>query len=129
MVSSVPLTLAGIFLKMHLRDRQAIVFSLFFPIAFMMAFGIAGGVGDDPIELGIVNASEDELASRFVETINEDPLFKVSEGSEEQLRAELIEGELGMVLILPTRFRDATTANDLTLVVDRSQTRQTRWIP
>ena len=79
-MSSVPITLAGVFLKMHLRDRQAIIFSLFFPIAFMMAFGIAGAVGDDPIELGIVNPSADQLAGRFVQTLVEDPLFSVTEG-------------------------------------------------
>lgn len=37
MIASIPITLARVFLKMHLRDRQAIVFSLLFPMAFMLA--------------------------------------------------------------------------------------------
>jgi len=116
--------LARIFLKMHLRDRQAIVFSLFFPIAFMVALGVAGSGGDDPIELGVVNGSQDELASRFVQTLKEDPLFNVSEGSEEELRAALIEGDSAMVLILPTRFEDADIVNELRVLVDQAQTRR-----
>lgn len=124
MLSSVPLTLARVFLKMHLRDRQAIVFSLFFPIAFMVAFGISGSTASDPFELGVVNGSQGELANRFVHTLNEDSLFNVTEGSEEQLRAALIEGESKMVLILPAQFQDADIANELRLLVDRSQTRQ-----
>ena len=106
MLSSVPLTLARVFVKMHLRDRQAIVFSLFFPIAFMLALGITGGAGNDPIELGVVNSSDGEMAGRFVQALKEDPLFNVTEGGEEQLRADLIEGDSKIVLILPTRFED-----------------------
>ena len=46
MTGSVPITLARVFLKMHLRDRQAIVFSLLFPMAFILAFGLANGDPD-----------------------------------------------------------------------------------
>ena len=74
MSGSIPIFLARVFLKMHLRDRQAIILSLFFPIAFMLALGLSGGTGD-PIALGVVNDSQSALAREFIATLNENPLL------------------------------------------------------
>ena len=123
MIGSLPITLAKVFLKMHLRDRQAIVFSLIFPIAFMLALGLSGG-DQDPIELGVVNDSQSALAAEFIETLNENPLFSVTEGSEPELRTALIEGDSKMVLILPAEFQDTDSGSELRLLVDLVQTRQ-----
>ena len=123
MFNSLPLILARVFLKMHLRDRQAIIFSLFFPIIFMFALGFSGG-NRDPIELGVVNDSHSELADRFIATLNDNPLFNISQGNEEALRTALIEGDAKMVLILPAAFQDTASASELRLLVDRAQMRQ-----
>ena len=123
MSGSIPITLARVFLKMHLRDRQAIIFSLFFPIAFMVALGLSSGNGD-PIELGVVNDSQSELAREFIATLNEDPLFSVTEGGEEELRTALIAGDSKMVLILPAEFQDTDSGSELRLLVDQAQTQQ-----
>ncbi len=127
MIGSLPITLARVFLKMHLRDRQAIIFSLFFPIAFMLAFGLSGG-DPDPIELGVVNHSQSELAAEFIETLNENPLFSVTEGSEQELRRALIDGDSKMVLILPAEFQELDSGSQLRLLVDRAQMRQLNLI-
>jgi ABC-2 type transport system permease protein len=123
MLSSLPISLARVFLKMHLRDRQAIVFSLLFPIAFMLALGLSSG-DQDPIELGVVNDSQSALAAEFIETLNENALFSVTEGSEQELRTALIEGDSKMVLILPAEFQGTDSSSELRLLVDRAQTRQ-----
>jgi len=107
---------------MHLRDRQAIIFSLFFPIVFMLALGFGGG-NRDPIELGVVNDAHSELADRFIATLNDNPLFNITEGSEEALRTALIEGDSKMVLILPATFQDTESAGELRLLVDQAQMR------
>jgi ABC-2 type transport system permease protein len=112
---------------MHIRDRQAIIFSLFFPIAFMLAFGFTSG-NRDPIELGVVNNSQSEPADQFISTLKDDPLFNTTEGGEEALRAALIDGDLKMVLILPTTFQNTETANELRLLVDLAQVRQVSLI-
>lgn len=127
MIGSLPITLARVFLKMHLRDRQAIIFSLFFPIAFMLAFGLSGG-DPDPVELGVVNDSQSELAAEFIETLNENPLFSVTEGSEQELRRALIDGDSKMVLILPAEFQELDSGSQLRLLVDRAQMRQLNLI-
>ncbi len=123
MLNSRPVILARVFLKMHLRDRQAIIFSLFFPILFMLALGFTSG-NRDPIELGLVNDSHSELADRLIATLNDNPLFNITQGSEEALRTALIEGDSRMVLILPAGFRDTGSASELRLLVDLSQMRQ-----
>ncbi len=123
MFSSLPIILAKVFLKMHLRDRQAIIFSLFFPIMFMLALGFTSG-NRDPIALGVVNESQSELADRFIATLNDNQLFNITEGSEQALRAALIEGDSKMVLILPAAFQDMESASELRLLVDMAQTRQ-----
>lgn len=123
MFSSLPIILAKVFLKMHVRDRQAIIFSMFFPIVFMLALGFISG-NRDPIELGVVNDSQSELADRFIATLNENPLFNITQGSEVALRTALIEGDSKMVLILPAAFQDTESASELRLLVDLAQMRQ-----
>ncbi len=123
MFSSLPIILAKVFLKMHVRDRQAIIFSMFFPIVFMLALGFTSG-NRDPIELGVVNDSQSELADRFIATLNENPLFNITQGSEVALRTALIEGDSKMVLILPAAFQDTDSASELRLLVDLAQMRQ-----
>lgn len=94
---------------MHLRDRQAIIFSLFFPILFMLVLGFTSGK-QNAIELGVVNGSHSELADQFIATLSDNPLFNITQGSEEALRTALIEGNSRMVLILPAAFRDTGSA-------------------
>ncbi len=127
MFSSLPIILARVFLKMHMRDRQAIIFSLFFPIMFMLALGFTSG-NRAPIKLGVVNDSRSSLADRFVATLNDNPLFNITEGREEALRNALIEGDSNMVLILPATFRDMESASELRLLVDLGQMRQLSMI-
>ncbi|MEE2777408.1 MAG: hypothetical protein VYE73_11695, partial [Acidobacteriota bacterium] len=119
-----PFKLARVFLTMHLRDRQALVFSMFFPIASMVALGLFSGAGGDPIDLGLVRGSGGELAAQFIAELEDNPFFTVQEGDEQALRASLIEGDLQMVLVLPEHMQDRAGANELRLLVDPAQTRQ-----
>jgi ABC-2 type transport system permease protein len=70
------------FLRLFSRDRQAIFFSLFFPLVFMTVFGLAGSGADDPLEIGIVDQAHNALSQQFIATLSANPLFKVSEGDE-----------------------------------------------
>ena len=66
------LTMAKTLLKIFSRDRQAIFFTLFFPITFMVIFGIASRGGDDPIEIGIVDHAANAFSEQFIETLRID---------------------------------------------------------
>jgi ABC-2 type transport system permease protein len=93
----------------------------------MLALGFTSGK-QNPIELGVVNDSHSELADQFIATLKNDPLFNITEGSEEVLRAALIEGDSRMVLILPAAFQNTESASELRLLVDLAQMRQINLI-
>ncbi len=124
MPSKLQLHLAKVFLKIFLRDRQSIFFSLFFPIIFMTVFAFANTGEVEPIKLGIVNNSASEVAADFSQMLNDHPLFNVTPGEESALRAELVEGDQTMVLILPESFDAQSDGAELQLLVDAAQVQQ-----
>jgi len=88
------------FLRLFSRDRQAIFFSLFFPLVFMTVFGLAGSGAGDPMKIGVVDNADNTLSRQFVATLSANPLFEVSEGDEAALREQVIAGDLRLALIL-----------------------------
>ena len=121
------LTMARTLLRIFSRDRQAIFFTLFFPITFMVIFGIASGGGEDPIEIGIVDNAGNGFSERFIESLQGRELFQVRIGDEDELREQVVAGDLALALILPERF-DGQNATDLTMLVDAAQARQTAML-
>lgn len=119
------LTMGRTLLKIFSRDRQAIFFTLFFPITFMVIFGIASSGGEDPIELGVVDNASNEFSERFIETLESDGLFSVTVGLEDELRARVVDGDLALTLVLPSDFNGSESPADLTMLVDAAQARQT----
>lgn len=124
MPTKLQLHLSKIFLKIFLRDRQSIFFSLFFPIIFMTVFTFANNGEGDPIELGIVNSSPSVVATDFTQMLIDNPLFNVTMGEEAALRAELVDGDQTMVLILPESFDAQSNGAELQLLVDAAQVQQ-----
>jgi ABC-2 type transport system permease protein len=115
---------AKVMLKIHSRDRQAIFFSVFFPLVFMFVISFASSNDPDPIELGIVNNANNALATEFIAALEGSQLFTVTLADESVLRDELAAGEKSVVLILPDDFRDNGTPVDLTVLIDAAQVRQ-----
>jgi ABC-2 type transport system permease protein len=124
MFTSVQLHLARVLLKIFLRDRQSIFFSLFFPIIFMTVFSFANSGEQEPINIGIVNNSSSSAAINFTQLLIDDPIFNVSSGEEASLRSELVEGEQTMVLVLPAAFDANSDGAELRLLVDAAQVQQ-----
>ncbi|MEZ5489750.1 MAG: ABC transporter permease [Gammaproteobacteria bacterium] len=116
-----PLTLAGTLTRIFLRDRQAIFFSLFFPIIFMVVFSFVGSQDQEPISLGIVNNAPGPLAEDFIQLLEANPLFSVTRGEEQPLRETLIAGDTTLVLIVPERFQETDSSVELGLLVDAAQ--------
>ncbi|MDT8427940.1 MAG: ABC transporter permease [Pseudomonadales bacterium] len=118
------LSLASVFLKIFLRDRQAIFFSLFFPIIFMLVFGLLNNDEADPIEMGIANLSGSTLSTQFMALLDNNPLFTVTVGEEAALREQLVAGEFGMVLVIPESFQATEGSSELAVLVDAAQVQQ-----
>jgi ABC-2 type transport system permease protein len=115
-------------LKIFSRDRQAIFFTLFFPITFMVIFGIASRGGEDPIEVGVVNNAGNNFSARFIETLQSEGLFNISIGDEDDFRARVADGDIALALILPAGFNGSEQAASLTMLVDAAQARQTAML-
>lgn len=124
MPTKLQLHLCKVFLKIFLRDRQSIFFSLFFPIIFMTVFAFANNGEVEAIKLGIVNHSASEVAADFSQMLNDNPLFDVTLGEEAALRTELVDGDQIMVLILPESFDAQSDGAELQLLVDAAQVQQ-----
>ena len=116
--------LAKVMLKIHSRDRQAIFFSVFFPLVFVFVISFASSNEAEPIELGIVNNANNALATDFIASLNSTQLFNITLGEASALREELGAGEKSVVLILPEGFQDNGAPVDLTVLIDAAQVRQ-----
>lgn len=119
------------FLKLFLRDRQAIFFSLFFPVLFMVIFGIASDRPPRPVDIGIVNTQTTAYSDAFVSSLQNNPAFTVTTGDEDNLQHLLMEGSLALVLIVPEQLVPDGQTNgqepeqtELTVLVDASQVGQ-----
>ena len=89
MFTSLQLHLAKVFLKIFLRNRQAILFSLFFPLIFIGAFSFSGSERD-PFVIGISDMSKSSISSDFIVSLQNEALFSVVEGEFSDLKTDLI---------------------------------------
>lgn len=122
------LVMARTFLKIFSNDRQAIFFTLFFPITFMAIFGFVTTGDEEPMELGVVDRAGNGFSAEFIEALGADRLFDVTEGEEEALRNRIVEGEMQLALILPRSFGRGGSAAEITMLVDAAQVRQTAML-
>lgn len=118
------LIMAKVFLKIFSRDRQAIIFSLVFPLLMMLAFGFFNSGETDPIAIGVVDNANSTLSRDFIASIDANPLFTVTEGEETSLIVQVINGNLGLTLVVPEEFQGNPANVDLRVLIDTSQTAQ-----
>ena len=124
MFTSLQLHLAGVFLKIFLRNRQAILFSLFFPLIFIGAFSFSGGERD-PFLIGVADQSKSSIASEFIESLGGRRIC--SQSLKEIfliLRQKLLAGDLEGLILIPQNFVSLEELGALEFYVDASQTRQ-----
>ncbi len=128
MLSKLQRHLAKDFMKIFLRDRQSIFFSLFFPVVFMSIFAFIRGGGAEPVPLGVANQSDSAAAAQLVEMLRDDFSFTVITGAEDELRGQLITGDQMLVLVVPPDFSESAAAGgvpaSLRLLADTSQFNQ-----
>jgi ABC-2 type transport system permease protein len=122
------LVMARTFLKIFSKDRQAIFFTLFFPITFMVIFGFLVSGEEDPLEIGVVDNAKNSTSAQFIETLADNPLFNITQGSEEEFKTKIIDGDMALALVLPASFRGTADATDIEMLVDAAEARQTAMI-
>lgn len=103
-------------MRMYLRDRQSVFFALFFPLLFLLGFGLIDRDRPDPVKIGIVDgASAGDGA--FVAGLRAHELIDVSQESEPAAREALETGKHDLVLVLPDAPIDGTATAPIPLRV------------
>lgn len=100
------LTLAQ--LKLFIRNRQMLFFSLFFPVFFMLVFGFLFNNNNTmSLEAAVMDQDQTE-ASRMLTTAFEQSgvIIPVDYDKEDQALDALKHGDLGMVIIIPQGYED-----------------------
>ena len=90
--------------KMFVRNRTALFFSLFLPLIIMLIFGVLNFEGDTSVSLGVVDEAESEASAALLEGLRVFDYLEISEGQRDAELAELEEGNRGFVLVIPAGF-------------------------
>lgn len=108
------LTLAS--MKMFVRQREAIIWTLLFPLLVVVLFGFVKFNGIGSIDLGVVNAAG-AAGTGLLSRIRTVRTFDVSEGSRDSEMTLLEKGERDLVLVIPPGY-DSASASSLTAYGD-----------
>src|SRR5690349_18616167 len=94
-------TLTKSAIKMFVRNRQALFFTLIMPFIFIGIFGLIGFDKAPTIDLGVVTSDPSASTKQFVESLSKIEVLKIHKGSESAERDALKKGERALVMIVP----------------------------
>lgn len=111
-------------MKEFMRDRMAIFWTLGFPAMFILIFGVVfSGGGDIAYAVALVNDDQGPIGEQMVEVFEQVEAFETIEGEKTEMVAQLEEGELRLVLVIPPEFTANVTQgvpSDLEVIYDPS---------
>ncbi len=90
--------------KMYFRNKSAVFFTLFLPLAFVGIFGLLSQSGQSKFNLDVTNKSQTELSKSVVGALKKVDAFKVEEVSEAQAAENLGKGKIDLQVIIPEDF-------------------------
>ncbi len=99
MYTTYTLTIAAI--KMLVRNRQALFFTLLMPLFIMLIFGYIGFDKPSHIDVGIVTHSPAPATQQFLDQVKQFPNLTVHEGTLADEQTQLNEGNRAIVLDVP----------------------------
>lgn len=115
MNTTLKLTIAE--MKMFVRKRQALFFTLFMPLFIMLIFGYIGFDKPTKFDVGIVTDNPNAETSQFVESLKLFPTFTIHEGTHDAERAEMDEGNRAAILQIPNDLLPANPASPKQMTV------------
>jgi ABC-2 type transport system permease protein len=90
--------------KMFVRNRTALFFSLFLPLIIMLIFGVLNFEGTTTIELGVVDEAGTDTSAALIEGLREYDYIELTTGDRDSELTALEEGDRGFVLVIPSGF-------------------------
>ncbi len=100
-------TFARIDIKRTFRDKVALFFVFLFPLIFLFVFGgLFGGKNETSFKVALINNSQSEFATGFVEQANNAPVLKINKDvtTLEAAKDKMQRSELDAAIILPENF-------------------------
>jgi ABC-2 type transport system permease protein len=89
-------------IKMFVRNRQAVFFTLFMPIIIMAVFGLLGLDNVPKTDVGMaISAPPTQGTRQFVDQLKQIEAFEIHEGPEFRERQALDRGDRAVVLVIP----------------------------
>jgi ABC-2 type transport system permease protein len=90
-------------LKMFVRQREAIIWTLLFPLFMIFLFGFVKFDGMGRLDLGVVNEAGPG-GTRLIQSLKGVKTLKIKEGEKREEMIQLEKGERDMVLDIPAGF-------------------------
>jgi len=90
--------------KMFVRNRTALFFSLFLPLVIMLIFGVLNFEGSTTVSLGVVDEAGTDASAALVDGLGAYEYLEISEGEREAELTALEEGDRDFVLVIPADF-------------------------
>jgi len=91
--------------KMFVRNRVALFFSLFLPLIIMLIFGVLNFEGSTTISLGIVDEADSDASAALLDGLAEYDYLEISEGDRDAEMGALEVGDRGFVLVIPADYQ------------------------
>jgi ABC-2 type transport system permease protein len=112
--------------KQFFRDRTALFFTFAFPLLFMLIFGLVFSNEDDvSYDIGLVNSGGSSAAAAGIsQALSQIPIFSINEGELADKLAELENGDLRAVVVIPADIESSIASGktaDITVYYDPSQ--------
>ena len=102
--------------KMFVRNRAAVFFSLFLPLIIMLIFGVLNFEGSTEIQLGIVDEADTEASAALVERMREFEYLVITEEGRDAGLAALEAGDRDFVLVVPAGYEAPNAGGDSSIV-------------
>jgi ABC-2 type transport system permease protein len=102
--------------KMFIRNRAAVFFSLFLPLIIMLIFGVLNFEGSTEIELGVVDEADNEASAALRQELAVYDYLLLTDGQREAELAALEDGERDFVLVIPERWSRPNPGSESGLV-------------
>lgn len=96
--------------KMYFRNKSAVFFTLFLPLAFIGVFGLLSNTGNSAFTLDVTNQSDTELSKSIVSTLQGIKAFKVETVSEADGADHLSKGKADLQVVIPAAFGQVDSA-------------------
>ncbi len=90
--------------KMYFRNKAAIFFTMFVPIAFIGVFGLLSTSSGSSLTLDVTNNSPSQLSHGVVDALKNIKAFKVTETTQADSTDKLGKGKIDLQVVIPESF-------------------------